>query len=160
MPAWLRRLLASDSVRDYVRPYYIPFLIWGVYGSFYAYPIQIIVDVVGRDGYDLWVWAPIPATIVAMTGLALRHGGSPAEQIGGGMLKRDYVGLYMQIGGHLCMHIVLWVYVITGFIGSTWGQPVISVILLTAYIFGTGLLAAQCCYKVHRGHQLQRRNDG
>lgn len=150
-------LLRTDSVRPYVYPYYVPFFIWGVYGSFFCYPIKIIVDVIGQLGYNLWVWTPIPATAIAMGGLILRHGGSPADELKGGMLKRDYLGLRMQLGGHVCMHVVLWVFCVTGMMGATWGQPVISVIILWAFVFGSGLLAAQCQYKLVLGRRLQRK---
>lgn len=147
------RFLVSDSVRNFVWLYYIFFLMWGIYGSFFAHPIGLIVEPMGQLAYNLWVWAPIPATLVSLGGLALRHGGSPADEIRGPLLRADFLGLWMQVGGHTCMFIVLLVFEVTGIIGAYWGQPVISIFLLGAYTIGVAVLAFQCMYKLYRGRR-------
>jgi hypothetical protein len=143
----------TDSVRNFIWLYYLPFFLWGIYGSGFAYPIELIVNPMGHVVYDLWVWTPIPATVVALGGLVLRHGGSPADEITGPLLRADFLGLCMQLGGHVCMFIVLAVYEVTGIVGAYWGQPVISVFLISSYCVGVGVLAFQCGYKLRRGRR-------
>lgn len=149
----LRALLASDSVRNFIWLYYACFIAWGVYGSFFAYPIDLIVKPMGQLVYNVWVWMPLIAAPVALIGLALRHGGSPADEIKGALLRRDFLGLWMQTGGHACMAVVLAVYIGTAFYYAEPGQPIISAILLVAYLVGVSFLAAQCVYKVYLGRQ-------
>lgn len=147
----LLALIDSDSVRPFIWLYYLPFLLWGFYGTFAAEPIALIVKQMGQIAYDVWVVAPIPATIICLFGLWMRHGGSPAEKITHNMLRRDYLGLWMQFGGHTCMAMVLAVFEITGIAGAYWGQPVISVFLISSYSFGVFILALQCLRKLWRG---------
>lgn len=148
-------LIDSDSVRPFIWLYYLPFLGWGLYGTFIAEPIALIINEMGALAYNLWVWAPIPATTVALFGLYLRHGGSAAEEINHALLRRDYLGLWMQFGGHACMGIVLMIYEVTGIAGAYWGQPVISIFLISSYLIGVMLLAAQCLRKIWRGSRYQ-----
>lgn len=148
-------LIDSDSVRNFIYFYYLPFLLWGWYGSFIAFPIALIVDVMGQFAYNLWVWTPIPATICCLVGLWLRHGGSAMEDIDHALLRRDYLGLWMQFGGHACMFFVLLVFEITGSIGAYWGQPVISLFLISSYTLGVCVLALQCLRKLWRGRQYE-----
>lgn len=151
---WLINLLEKHGVSALWQfLYYTPFLLWGLYGTFAAEPIQLIVDQIGIQAYDLWVWAVIPGALAAMTGLVLRHGGSPAEAITGPLLRLDYLGLRMQVGGHAFMAIVLFIYEITGIRGAYWGQPVISLFLISSYCMGVPFLAAQCLWKLHLGRR-------
>ena len=147
----LRSLLASDSVRNFIWLYYIAFFAWGLYGSFYAYPINLIIDPMGQPVYNVWVWTPLAAAPIALGGLILRHGGSPAAEIKGPLLRADFLGLWMQIGGHACMFVVLTVYITTGVIGLEERQPAISLFLFTPYAVSVALLAAQCVYKLRLG---------
>lgn len=147
----LLALLASDSVRQFIWLYYVCFLAWSIYGSFFAYPIVLIVDQMGQEVYDVWVWTPLVAAPVALAGLALRHGGSPADDIKGPLLRADFLGLWMQVGGHGCMFMVLAVYIGTAFYGAERGQPIISAICFLAYLIGVGFLTAQCIYKIRLG---------
>jgi len=135
--------------------YYLPFLAWGIYGTFFAYPISIIVDQIGQQAYNFWVWAVTPGTLGAMAGLALRHGGAPSDTITGPLLRLDYLGLRMQFGGHTFMGIILIIYEVTGIRGAYWGQPVISLFLIFAYSLGVPLLAAQCARKMWLGRRGQ-----
>jgi hypothetical protein len=111
----------------------------------------------GQTTYNAWVWMPIPATLSAMAGLALRHGGSALDEMSTPLLFRDWMGLFMQCAGHAAMFPVLLVFEITGVAGSYWGQPVISVFLISSYTIGVALLALQCGRKIWRGRQLGRR---
>lgn len=148
-------LLDSDSVRPYIWLYYVPFLLWGVYGTFFAYPIDLVAHPMGQGVYDAWVFAPIPGTLVVMFGLYLRNGDSPLQEINRRLLRRDYLGLYLQFGGHMLMHVVLLVFVIAAVAGASWGDPVISVFLFSSYVVGTALLSAQCFRKIQRGRRFQ-----
>lgn len=155
--AWARfwDLLDSDSVRPFIPAYYFPLFLWGIYGTFVAHPIALIVDQMGPLVYNVWLWLQIPATVVAMAGLALRHGGSSLAEMSNPLLFRDWLGLWMQFGGHACMHLVLLTFVITGVAGAYWGQPVFSVFAISSYVVGTAVLALQCARKLWRGFQLQ-----
>jgi hypothetical protein len=152
-------IVESDSVRPFIWLYYIPFFLWGIYGSLSAYPIDLIDDSMGRVIYDVWVWTPIPATTAAMTGLWLRHGGTALEDMNRTLFREDWLGLYLQLGGHMCMFAVLLIYEITGIAGTHWsdGQPTISVFLVFSYTIGCGTLALQVWRKVRRGKELEGR---
>jgi len=147
------RLLDNDSVRPFIPLYYAPFLTWGLYATFFAAPLPLIMTQMGRLPYDIWVWMTIPGTLVCLAGMWLRNGGGPATLITEPLLRRDYLGLWMQFGGHACMAIVLLIYEITGIAGATWGDPVISLFLISSYAVGVPLLAAQCLRKLWRGRQ-------
>lgn len=162
MPKVIRAALArfwelvdSDSVRPFIWLYYLPFLIWGFYGSLFAYPIDLISDVMDGWMYDLWVWMPIPATTAAMLGLWLRKGDVPVEDINATFLRQDWLGLRLQFGGHACMFAVLLVYEVTAIAAMKWGDPTISVFLISSYTIGCFLLALQCLRKMVRGWQLR-----
>lgn len=144
----LLALLASDSVRNFIWLYYFWFFVGSAHGTFWAYPIPLIVNPMGIWLYDAWVWMPLLAAPVALSGLALRHGGAPASEIRGALLRRDYLGLWMQVGGHGSMSIVLAVYIGTGIYGAEPHQPIPSVFYLCAYFMGVTFLFAQCLYKI------------
>lgn len=154
----LRAILANDSVRNLIWLYYFWFIAWSVYGSFKAYPIARIADPMGIAIYDLWVWSPLVAGPAALIGLALRHGGSPAADIQGNLLRRDFLGLWMQVGGHAWMTLVLGVYIATAALGTNWaaGEPVPSVFWLSAFFQGAAFLCAQSVYKVGLGARWWR----
>lgn len=147
----LRALLLSDSVRSFIWLYYFWFFASATDGTFRADPINLIVDPMGQGVYDAWVWSPLFATPLALGGLALRHGGSPADQIHGPLLRRDFLGLYMQVGGHAWMAVVLAVYAGTGFYGVEPHQPIPSVWWSCAFFMGASFLSVQCLYKVRLG---------
>lgn len=149
----LRALLASDSVRNFIWLYYFWFIAASVDLTFYSYPIKLIVDQMGQLIYNAWAWMPLIAAPVALTGLILRHGGSPAETIQGRLLRQDFLGLWMQVGGHSCMSVVLAVFIGTGWYGRAPHQPVPSVYWLSAYLMGVSFLAAQCLYKIWLGRR-------
>lgn len=147
------RWLGNDSVRNLIWLYYFWFIAGSVHLAFFAYPIRLIIDPMGQMVYDAWAWMPLLAAPVALGGLALRHGGSTAADIRGPLLRQDFLGLWMQIGGHSCMTIVLAVFIGTGWYGRDPGQPVPSVFWLCAYLMGVAFLAAQCLYKVILGRR-------
>jgi hypothetical protein len=147
----LKAILASDSVRNFVWLFYFWFIAGNIDLAFYSYPIKLVVDPMGMLVYDVWAWMPLVAAPTALLGLVLRHGGSPADEIHGRLLRRDFLGLWMQVGGHACMSVVLGVYIAAGWYGRDAHQPIPSVYWLTAYFVGVTLLAAQCIYKIRLG---------
>lgn len=151
----LLALLASDSVRNFIWLYYFWFFVGSLHGTFWAYPISLIVDPMGITVYDAWVWMPLAAAPVALLGLALRHGGSPAAEINHRLLRQDYLGLCMQVGGHGAMAVVLAVYIGTGIYGAEPHQPIPSVFYLCAYFMGVAFLFAQCIYKIVLARRYQ-----
>lgn len=150
---WLRTILVSDSVRRFIWVYYFWFIVASLDLTFYSYPIVLIVDQMGQIVYNAWAWTPLVAAPVALAGLVLRYGGSPEEAIPTPLLRRDFLGLWMQIGGHACMTVVLAVYIGTAWYGRASHQPIPSVYWLAAYLMGVGFLAAQCVYKVILGRK-------
>lgn len=152
---WIITRLASDSVRDFIWFYYFPLFLWGWYGTFIAEPIVLVYSMMGSTVYLMWVSVPILSTTLALYGLYLRHGGSPAEQIDHKLLRRDWLGLCLQVAGHGLSFWMFLVYEVTGFIGMYWGQPVISLFALSSYTIGTFLLTLQCLYKLNLGRQYQ-----
>lgn len=151
----IRALLASDSVRNFIWIFYIGFFAWGLWGTFWAYPIDLVVDPMGINVYDAWVWMPLGAMPTALLGLIMRHGGGPAANIHEPLLRRDFMGLWMQVGGHGCMAVVLAVYVGTGIYGADPHQPIISVFVFIPYLVSVLLLMAQCLYKIGLGRAEQ-----
>jgi hypothetical protein len=147
----VRSVLASDSVRNFIWIFYIGFLAWGLWGTFWAYPIDLIVKPMGQLVYNAWVWMPLLAMPTALGGLVLRHGGSPADEINGNLLRRDFLGLWMQVGGHVCMVVTLSVYIAAAIYGSEHRQPLISVFVFVPYLLSVVILAAQCVYKIRLG---------
>lgn len=147
----LRALMRSDSVRNFIWVWYFWFFVSASDGTFRAYPIKLIAEPMGQGVYDAWVWSPLLATPLALGGLAMRHGGSTAEDITGPLPRLDYLGLYMQVAGHSWMAIVLAVYAGTGFYGVDPGQPIPSVWWSCAFFMGATFLAAQCLYKARLG---------
>lgn len=148
-----RTFLLSDSVRNFIWVWYFWFFIGSTHGTFIAYPIKIIVDPMSLGVYDAWVWSPLLATPLALGGLALRHGGSPADQIDGLLLRRDFLGLWMQVGGHAWMAVVLAVYAGTGFYGAQPHQPIPSVWWSCAFLMGASFLSVQSLYKIRLGRR-------
>lgn len=149
----LRDLLKSDSVRNFIWLYYFWFIAASMDLTFYSYPIALIVEPMGQWVYNAWAWTPLIAAPVALAGLFLRYGGSPAEAIPSPLLRRDFLGLWMQIGGHTCMSVVLAIFIVTAWIGRAPHQPIPSAYWLMAYFMGVGFLAAQCVYKAILGRK-------
>lgn len=146
-----RNVLRSDSVRNFIWLYYFWFIAGAIHLTFFTYPIKVIVGPMGMLVYDAWAWMPLIAAPVALIGLWLRHGGSPSDAIKGRLLRQDFLGLWMQVGGHVCMAVVLAVFIVTAWIGREPFQPVPSSFWLMAYFMGVCFLAAQCVDKVGLG---------
>jgi hypothetical protein len=149
-------LIDSDSVRPFVFLYYIPLLLWGVYAIVWADQIAFLQPILGPWLYTLWVWIPVPGTLSAMIGLALRNGGTANVEITSPLLRRDFLGLCMQASGHASMFLVLLAFEIGTISGAYWGQPVLSAFALFSYVLGTAILSLQCVRKLWRGEQLKR----
>ena len=148
---WMREFILDDSVRGFVWIFYISFFVWGAWGTFYAYPVDLIVRPMGVAVYDAWVWMPLLSMPTALGGLVLRHGGSPAEDIKGPLLRRDFLGLWMQVGGHGAMAITLAVYIGAAIIGAEHRQPIVSVFVFVPYLISVVILGWQCIYKIKLG---------
>lgn len=155
-------LLDSETVRLFVWPYYISLLAWALYGTFFSAPVQIVDPVMGHLFYNLWLWVQIPGTLFVMVGLAIRHGGKSIAEMTTPMLLSDYIGLWMQLGGHLCMFFVLLAFEVAGITGAYWGQAVFSLYAIAPYTLGCLMLTLQTARKLWHGERLHRatRGDG
>lgn len=151
----IRALLRSDTVRTFVWLYYLWFIAGSVHLVFFARPLKLLEESMGGL-YTAWAWLPLIAAPTALIGLALRHGGSPADDIRGPLLRKDFLGLWMQAGGHTAMTLVLAVYVASVFYGADVGQPTPSAYWLSAYFISCAILAAQCGYKIVLGMRMSR----
>lgn len=149
-------LLDSESVRLFVWPFYAGLLCWGIYGTFFSAPIQIVYPVMGKLLYNAWVWINIPGTVSVMVGLALRHGGKPIAEMTGPMLFSDYMGLWLQLGGHMCMFFALLAYEVSAVRGVYWGYAAFSIFALAPYVLGCFFLALQTARKLWRGETLHQ----
>lgn len=153
-------MLDSETVRLFVWPFYLGLLAWGVYASIWAWPLSIVEAVMGRSLYLAWLWMHIPGTLFVMIGLALRHGGKPLDEMGPILLFSDYLGLYMQRGGHICMGLLLFMYEVSVVKGGYWGQPLYSFFVIAPYVLGCGFLALQTHRKIKRGKLLHQEGPG
>lgn len=150
------KMLDSENVRLFVWPYYISLLAWGVYATIWAWPINVVEPVMGRTAYLIWVWMFIPGTLFVMIGLVLRHGGKPIAEMGPVLLFSDYLGLWMQLGGHACMGLLLFAYEVSIVKGGFWGQPLFSFFAIAPYVLGCVFLTAQTGRKLRYGVLLHR----
>lgn len=149
-------MIDGDSVRPFIWLFYIPLMAWGFYATLVAADLQMLGSTLGPVIYSIWEFAPIPGTLSVMIGLVLRHGGSALTEISRPLLYRDWLGLWMQFGGHSSMCLVLVAYEVSTISEASWGQPVISTFALSSYALGTALLALQCLRKIIRAEQLSR----
>ena len=163
-------LIDSDSVRPFEFVYYVPLLAFGVVAiaaavvlSFEGFPSAALAI--------LWVWVQVPATLSAMVGLYLRGGGTPVAQMSALLLFRDWLGLGMQLGGHVCMVAVLLAFelvagsivalgpagIAVGVLGVLiWWIILFAMAAISSYVIGCTLLALQVVRKIWRGIQLRR----
>lgn len=149
-------LLDSETVRLFVWPFYMGLLAWGIYATFWAQPIAIVESVLGHTFYNLWVWTCVAGTLSVMIGLTLRHGGKSVAEMTTPMLLSDYIGLWMQLGGHICMGLVLLAFEVSAIQGAYFGQAVFSVFVIAPYTMGCGFLALQTARKLWHGEHLHR----
>lgn len=154
------KLLDSETVRLFVWPFYLVLLAFGVFAEVYLNKDNALSVAMGPSHYNLWVWTQITATLAVMIGLAMRHGGKPVAEMSDRLLWVDWMGLFMQLGGHICMFWVLLDFEI--YTGGTidWRSDVIriyAVFALAAYVLGCLFLAAQVGRKIWHGEKLHRR---
>jgi hypothetical protein len=153
-------LLDSESVRLFVWPYYFFLLLWGIYASIWAQPISIVEPALGHWFYNFWVWMQIPGTLSVMIGLVLRHGGKSVFEMTSPALFRDYLGLWMQFGGHSCMGFILAAYEIAAIRTAYWGQAVFSIFAIAPFVLGCAFLALQTARKLVVAEGFHRTVNG
>ena len=150
-------LLDSENVRLFVWPYYLFLLAWGIYAAVWADVIGIVEPEMGHVAYVSWVWAHIVGTLSVMAGLLLREGGKTLAEMNTVALFRDWMGLWLQLGGHFCMCMVLVLYEVSGIRGSYFGQAIYSQFLVPPFIIGCTFLCLQTGRKLYRAEMLNRR---
>ncbi|CAA0134551.1 Uncharacterised protein [Mycolicibacterium vanbaalenii] len=149
-------LLDSETVRLFVWPFFIGLLCWGIYGTFFSAPIQFVYPVMGEAWYNIWIWMHIPGPAAVLAGLMMRRGGTPIAQMSTPMLFRDYMGLWLQLGGYVTMFFALLYYEISAIQATHWGASAFSVFALAPYVLGCLFLALQTGRKLWRGETLHR----
>lgn len=158
---WLTRL-DSDTVRDWVGPYCSAWLIWAVLATFVFPPVPTIEPIMGHVAYLLWVGVAIPANLMPIIGLKMRHGGSSIQNMSNRLLFRDWMGLILQATGHAVAHVLLVMFQISAWIAAyTYqgpsayaGMTIFCASMLIPWTFGVVFLCAQCLRKIQIGQQL------
>jgi hypothetical protein len=167
--AWAKfwELVDSDSVRPFIWLYYIPLLAFSAVAVVVAVILSLAAIQPDTLGV-LWIWVQIPATTSAMIGLSLRHGGTPVDEMSNPLLFRDWMGLFMQFGGHACMAVVLLAFELvagsvvalgpTGVPGGAlvWWIILFAMFAISSYVIGCALLSLQVARKIKRGRDLRR----
>lgn len=150
-------MLENDSVRPFIWLYYVPLLTYGMFAVAWPKATSIIDPTLGEAGARLWVAACIAGTTTAMVGLGLRHGGTPAADMSTALLRQDWLGLWMQTGGHAAMFVVLLSFEVAALSSPYVWLVVFCVFAVSSYVIGCVLLTLQCARKLYRGWQLERR---
>lgn len=134
-------LLTSTQVRPFIWLYYIPLMLWGIYGTFFSAPITFVRPVMGLTAYNAWIWLHIAGPLVVMCGMRFEDI-SKRGRLG-------YWGIGMQTGGHFAMFWVLLAYEMSATVAAI-RTPVImySCFALSPYVIGCLLLSAQSA--IHR----------
>jgi hypothetical protein len=151
------KLLDSETVRLFVWPFYMGLFAFGVYAECWLNPVNALSAAMGSGHYELWVWTQITATLAVMIGLAVRHGGKPVAEMSSRLLWVDWMGLILQIGGHICMFWVLLDFEIYATRTINWTHDVVriyAVFALAPYVLGCLFLALQVGRKIWHGEKL------
>lgn len=166
LKAWLLNKLDNDSVRPWVPAYNSAWLAWAILATFWLPPVATIHQAMGPDAYTLWVWMAIPANLGPIVGLAMRHGGSSVGSISKPLLFADWMGLFLQSGGHAIAHVLLIMFEISVIITVLTydgpavyaGMTIFTGFMLLPWTGGVAFLCAQCLRKVQRGIALEHRS--
>lgn len=142
----LWRALRTDKVRPFVWLYYIALFVWGVYGTFFSAPATYVLPVMGNIVYDGWTWLHIIATSVVMCGLWIEDKARS--------LRLIRAAVHLQTGGHGCMFFVLLSYEASAVDATAWGEGTYSIFLVSPYVVGCLLLAAQGVVKIVAPEQI------
>lgn len=134
--------LDNEKVELYVWPYYLSLMWWGLYGTFFGAPLTYVVDVMGPQFYDLWLWMHILGTAEVMVGLTI---------------KDKYLGLWLQLGGNFSMALVLLAYEIAAFIA--WGEAAYSFFAIAPYVVGCVFLSLTVVRKLYLTTHKPARDD-
>ncbi len=164
--AWLLTKLDNDSVRPWVPAYNSAWLAWAILATFWPRSLPVVTtiyDAMGPDAYMLWVWMAIPANLSPIIGLAIRHGGSSIQGMSKPLLFADWMGLFLQAGGHAIAHVLLIMFEISVVIAvctypSPVGMTIFAGFMLLPWTGGVAFLCAQCLRKVQRGIALEHRS--
>jgi hypothetical protein len=135
------KAMRTDQVRPFVWVYYVPLLIWGIYGTFFGAPPTYVEPVMGNLVYDLWAWLHIIGTVTVMSGLHLEEKAEPGTELGETAIR-------LQAFGHSCMFFVLLAYELSALNATAWGQDAYSIFVISPYLVGCLLLAAQGVVKI------------
>lgn len=165
LKAWLLEKLDEDSVRPWVPMYCTFWLTWAVLALSWLPPVSTISDAMGSVGYYGWVAMAIPGNLGPILGLWMRHGGSAIQGMSKPLLLRDWMGLFVQAGGHAVCHVLLVTFQISAWIAVvTYDGPAIYAgmtlfcsFMLAPWTLGVLVLCAQCCRKIQRGIELERK---
>lgn len=145
--AALWKAITTDRVRPFVWLYYIALLAWGIYGTFFAAPATYVLPVMGHLVYDAWVWLQVVATTIVMFGLWIED---TAESI-----RLIRAAIHLQTGGHACMFFVLLAYEVSAVNATAWGEGTYSIFVISPYVIGCLLLAAQGIVKIVAPEQIR-----
>src|SRR2546425_1174632 len=77
-----------------------------------------------------------PGTLFVLIGWMLRPDRKTASRMGPVMRLSRYRGMWMQVGGHACMGLVLLAFEVAAIKGPYWGQATFSVFVIAPYVLG------------------------
>lgn len=164
LKSWWLNKLDNDSVRSWVPDYCATWLTWAILATFWLPPIQTICDAMSPAAYSVWVWLSIPANLMPVIGLKMRHGGSSVQAMTTPLLAADWFGLFLQAAGHALAHVLLVMFEVSVVIAAVTydgpavyaGMTIFAGAMLSPWMRGTLLLSAQCLRKVQKGLWLER----
>lgn len=153
--AWSRieEWLNSDSVIPYVWVYYIWLFVFGIFAVSH-HAAGAVHRQLGLTTYTMWIWTCVFGTASVMIGLMLRHGSTPLEDMTGRQLFNDWLGLWMQWGGHAGMFMVLLAFELSGLSDSQTLQDPFVLFAIAPYVQGCAILWVTTSMKLAKAAQL------
>lgn len=160
---WWFRKLESDSVREFVPRYNAAWLLWAVLATFWLPAVPTISESMGLPAYWAWTWLAIPANLLPIIGLRMRHGGSAVADMSTRLLAKDWWGLYFQAAGHALACFLMVMFEISAIItvityagpNAYAGLTVLAAFLFWPWTEGTLVLCGQSLRKVQKGRELE-----
>lgn len=164
---WFNEQVDSETVRLFIWPYYAGLLAFDLLAMAFIPDDNALSRQMGGPHYRFWLWVMLTGIAAVLIGLLLRHGGKPTKDMTTKLLAADWMGLSLQVGGHLCMFWVLLDFEIEVFHLITWWTDVVRIFAWCAlwpYVLGCLFLTYGVVRKIMHGERLHQRtknlNDG
>lgn len=136
----VRQWLNTDSVIPFVWVFYLWLLAFGIIAIGWLQPSGAVERQLGHTTFNAWTIMCIVGTSSVMAGLILRHGSTPLEDMTGRQLFNDWLGLWMQWGGHAAMFLVLLIFELAGLSDPQQLSDPFVLFVIAPYVQGCALL--------------------